>query len=213
MWSTGLALLLCAVGAAGIVFTVWTVVPTARATGFHPVQGRVIASKFQRAGKGHLHRPVIEYTYVVEGKTYENDAYGVGPLNDEGSEAWAFAIFQRHPVGARCTVYYDPADPQISVLTTRPTLHAIAVTIGLILIAGVRLWAGMRFLSHPVLMTTRRLVRGRLNARRKHPRPHFNMPLGSPVARLIHRRKAVRMMSCESTCIADGTVACLSEEV
>src|SRR3569623_855764 len=106
MWSTGLALLLCAVGAAGIVFTVWTVVPTARATGFHPVQGRVIASKFQRAGKGHLHRPVIEYAYVVDGKTYENDAYGVGPLNDEGAEAWAFAIFQRHPVGARCTVYY-----------------------------------------------------------------------------------------------------------
>lgn len=101
-----------------------------RAIWFHSVQGTVISKKLDSvvAGKINLHTPVIEYSYVAQGKPYKNDVFNL--VDSDGTEQWARSILGDFPVGAACTVYYDPLNPQTSALSTRPTSRAMWLMIG-----------------------------------------------------------------------------------
>jgi hypothetical protein len=88
-------------------------------------EGKVIASRVQSRRKGPdslgydssdtemTHAPLVEYEYQVAGTTYRSSRYTIGHGT---SEYELESILERHPVGAKVTVYYDPADPQTAVL-------------------------------------------------------------------------------------------------
>ena len=58
--------------------------------------------------------PIIRYRYRVQGQEYVNNTWqkiGNSPTRQEAQD-----IVDRYPQGKRTTVYYDPEDPQNSVL-------------------------------------------------------------------------------------------------
>jgi hypothetical protein len=114
-----------------------------RVTGFHTVQGTVLSSKLHSVvtGRINLHKPVIEYSYVVQGKPYRNNVFS--PVDEDGTEEWARSILCDYPVGAGCEVYYDPADPQTSTLSVRPTTRAMWLMIGSAFLGLVHLAGGI----------------------------------------------------------------------
>ena len=58
--------------------------------------------------------PRIRYQYRVEGQEYENNI--LQKIGNPGPQRAAQQIVQQYPQGSPTTVYYDPADPQNSVL-------------------------------------------------------------------------------------------------
>ena len=86
---------------------------------WHSTPGKVISRKIVvDAGRGHSrHRPVLPYSYFVDGKRYVNDHIAFDdPPNSTYSDAEAQALFDQHPPGTSVTVYYNPVDPSRSVL-------------------------------------------------------------------------------------------------
>ena len=82
------------------------------------VMGTILESRVQvrtsSSDTGTEFDPVIRYQYRVQGQQYVNNTWqkiGNSPTRREAQE-----IVQRYPQGTRTTVYYDPADPQNSVL-------------------------------------------------------------------------------------------------
>ena len=82
------------------------------------VAGTILESRVQSrtssSDSGTEFDPVIRYQYRVQGQQYVNNTWqkiGNSPTRREAQE-----IVQRYPQGTRTTVYYDPADPQNSVL-------------------------------------------------------------------------------------------------
>ena len=71
-----------------------------------------------------LEKPVIDYTYVIDGAPYRGDRVSIGPDLD----SWA-AGERRERVfreGAQIRVYYDPANPHRSVLEPGVNLRMVA---------------------------------------------------------------------------------------
>lgn len=64
--------------------------------------------------------PRIGYLYTVDGKTYSNDliSFEFKSMRNrsEKTKLWAEAVISDYPIGSAVTVYYNPANPQISVL-------------------------------------------------------------------------------------------------
>lgn len=58
--------------------------------------------------------PRIRYQYRVEGQQYENNIFQ--KIGNPGPRSAAQQIVKRYPKGSPTTVYYDPTDPQNSVL-------------------------------------------------------------------------------------------------
>ena len=58
--------------------------------------------------------PRIRYQYRVEGQEYENNIFQ--KIGNPGPQRAAQKIAQQYPQGSQTEVYYDPADPQNSVL-------------------------------------------------------------------------------------------------
>jgi hypothetical protein len=82
------------------------------------VMGTILEAKVQSqntsSDSGIQYVPMIRYQYLVQGRQYVNDTWqkiGNSPTRQEAQE-----IVGRYPQGKRTTVYYDPADPQNSVL-------------------------------------------------------------------------------------------------
>jgi len=59
-------------------------------------------------------KPVIRYSYQVDGTDYESDRYS--STMARGSSFWAKEIIDKHPAGSSIKVYYNPNNPTISVL-------------------------------------------------------------------------------------------------
>jgi len=64
--------------------------------------------------------PRIGYLYTVDGKTYSNDliSFKINSMRirSEKTKSWAETVISDYPVGSAVTVYYNPVNPQISVL-------------------------------------------------------------------------------------------------
>lgn len=64
--------------------------------------------------------PRIGYIYTVDGKTYSNDliSFKFNSMRNrsEKTKSWAETVISDYPIGSAVTVYYNPANPQISVL-------------------------------------------------------------------------------------------------
>jgi hypothetical protein len=64
--------------------------------------------------------PRIKYTYAVNGTVYENSRIGFGRYI-RITDGLGRKLMERFPHGASVAVYYDPADPNESVLEKRST--------------------------------------------------------------------------------------------
>jgi hypothetical protein len=62
-----------------------------------------------------VHYPDVEYTYSAAGQEMSSERIGVGPGHSM-SQGAAERIAARYPLGARVTVFYDPAKPDYGVL-------------------------------------------------------------------------------------------------
>lgn len=130
-----------AIGILLFIYPAVTGIRSFRVLWYRRVQGSVLSTRLQStvAGRMNLHRPVIEYSYVVGNVTYRNNLYD--SFNGDGTETWAREILQHYQAGAVCSVFYHPTDPQKSVLSRAPNYNTIWITIdfsvlGVILVVG-----------------------------------------------------------------------------
>jgi hypothetical protein len=112
---------------AAVFFAVWyaflfvmnnTYQEAEQANHWPTVAGTILESRVQirtsSSDTGTEFDPIIRYQYRVQRQQYVNDTWqkiGNSPTRHEAQE-----IVNRYPQGKRTTVYYDPADPQNSVL-------------------------------------------------------------------------------------------------
>jgi hypothetical protein len=133
------------VGSAMLAIAAFMTIQSVRAVWFRPVRGTVIAKRLQSnvVGRINLHRPIVEYSYVVGGVQYQNDAFTL--LDDDGTEQWATLILEEYTVGTPCTVYYSPLNPKTSVLSKWPTPRCAWITLCLAILGVCHLLGGLFF--------------------------------------------------------------------
>jgi len=117
---------------------------------FPSVIGEVLASSLSYTitkGGSKLYCPSIEYSYVVNGKSYRSVNILPGEFCQSYDEAWARGWVTDYPVGRHMEVYYNPKKPEICVVE-REGAHVqmevagnIALGIFLIVMALGILWA------------------------------------------------------------------------
>ncbi len=155
----GTALLFLVVfGGVGIGLGIWGwgVLTNARASEAWPtVEGRVVRSdideQFDEEGDSYV--PQIDYEYTVDGLEYENDRVRFGQ-NSYSSRRRAEEETGRYPVGRRVEVYYEPGNPENSVLEPGASLGSyLGVSLGaMFLVIGL--------IAAPLTMLPRWLRRG-----------------------------------------------------
>jgi hypothetical protein len=123
------AIVVAVAGAIMLVCVAVTAFRSLRSLAFRPVDGTVLAKRIDSvvSGNVNLHTPVIEYSYVVAGVQYRNSVYNLA--DEDGTEEWAASILRNYRVGAACTVYYDPSNPQFSALSVGATTKAVWIMI------------------------------------------------------------------------------------
>lgn len=73
-------------------------------------------------------RPLIEYSYTINDKDYKNDTFDVFGAYDQ--ENIAKLAIQQYEKDATCVVYFDPANPQISILSRDKSITYLALKVG-----------------------------------------------------------------------------------
>lgn len=149
--------------AIGLVVLVWVV--TARqeqaraSTEYLAIEGTVlratITEHLRRRRRPSSWSVDRAYSYSVAGRTYEGDrsAFATSLYDDRQA---AERDLERLPVGSAIEVFYDPADPQQSVLDRSPpgfggfVFPAAAIAFGALLLVGARRQAQSRGSSSPV---------------------------------------------------------------
>ncbi|MEW6236465.1 MAG: DUF3592 domain-containing protein [Candidatus Omnitrophota bacterium] len=82
--------------------------------------------------------PVVEYSYIVNGKVYENNRIGVYRFGF-GSRFRAQKWIDKYPIHMKVPVYYNPQKPQSSVLLCGLISPYIKAMFGLMLLL-LSLW-------------------------------------------------------------------------
>jgi len=94
------------------------------------VQGKITYAHAQssRTNKRNQYLPSVNYTYNINGKNYTGTRI---TASDEYQKTLIGAqnILKAYPVGAQVSVYYDPANPTVSLLE-RGTAKNVYVLIG-----------------------------------------------------------------------------------
>ena len=89
---------------------------------FIPVNARVIESRVRKimTSRRTIYEPYIEYSYTVNGRTYNSTRLGYGskPI-PEGYDGTEKSYVAAYPVGKSITAYYNPDNPNESVLTNQ----------------------------------------------------------------------------------------------
>lgn len=95
----------------------------------------------REAWKRTYYVPIVVYAYEVGGVAYQNDVVwaGLAPDEESGTEVGAESVIAEYPVGASVQVFYDPDDPQDSVLRAESGAGWILIGMG----GLVAVWAGL----------------------------------------------------------------------
>jgi hypothetical protein len=81
--------------------------------------GTILMSSVQSSHTGNSHStyPVVVYSYVVNGQSYQSQRIRAGDqFLTVRVAGQAQATVARYPIGANVTVYYNPANPAESAL-------------------------------------------------------------------------------------------------
>jgi hypothetical protein len=124
---------------AGLSVWGWTILQNARASASWPTaQGRITRMEVTHSTDsegGDSYRPEVAYEYLVNDRSYESYTIKFGE-NSYGNRREAEEIAARYPVGQSVPVYYDPADPERSVLEPGVSLGSyIVLGIGVLFVA------------------------------------------------------------------------------
>lgn len=82
-------------------------------------RGTVISSEIKRgtSSKGSpKYSPLITYSYQIGTEEYQSNRYS--STNARGTSDWARQVVSRYPANRTITVYYNPKEPNKSVLET-----------------------------------------------------------------------------------------------
>jgi hypothetical protein len=109
------------------------------------VKGSVLASSVESyvsvtdGRRTTLYRPVVEFTYDVQGKTYRSKQIKLG-VEVSGNESYAQGICAKYPAGAGVEVHYDPANPAEAALENPTGMTWIVAGVGVAAL-GVAIYA------------------------------------------------------------------------
>ena len=78
--------------------------------------------------------PEVHYLYQVGGQTYQSSKITFGAQPDFPSRQKAEAVLARYPVNSGVSVYYNPTNPQESVLEQKAGRTTTKLVFGIILI-------------------------------------------------------------------------------
>jgi hypothetical protein len=97
---------------------------------YSSIQGRVLSGKLDTKMNGGRvrSRPLIEYSYTINDKDYKSDTFDVFGAYDQ--ENIAKLATQRYEKDATCVVYFDHANPQISILSRDKSITYLALKVG-----------------------------------------------------------------------------------
>lgn len=103
----------------GLTYWGWTILENAKASASWPTaQGEVIKSEVTRNtdGEGHTsYSPEVTYTYFADNQSRKSYTIKFGE-NSYGNKRTADEIAAKYPIGKSVTVFYDPQNPEKSVL-------------------------------------------------------------------------------------------------
>lgn len=118
------ALLIGAIALAGVGAQQWLTAQTSKS--WQTTTGTITYAAFEYAGSGsdRTRRPVVRYSYTVNGSDYDSNRIAFGPTpNDKGSEpvfttsrSDQIKVFATRAAGSDVAVYYSPDAPENAVL-------------------------------------------------------------------------------------------------
>lgn len=134
----------------GLAHLIWMVVTKRRSYGianWPSVEGQILAasvSTLEREtpeGIKRTHTPVVTYAYEVAGQPHTSHRLNFLPDSSTtyADVTLARAVLSSFPTGARAKVYYNPTNPQQSVLVKpHPSAHNAVILYGVVtMIAGL----------------------------------------------------------------------------
>jgi hypothetical protein len=104
---------------------------------WQPIQARVLDKRVDTHvdSDGNTYRPVVNYRYEVNGRTYTSSR--TLPINESRSGRWAYRVIERFAIGGTYTAWYDPGDPSNAFLVRSHSVIApIFAAIGLVVTLG-----------------------------------------------------------------------------
>ena len=122
----------------GLSFWGWTILNNAKASASWPTaQGQILKSEVSHRSHedGDTYSPEITYSYLANNRTYKSYAIKFGE-NAYDNKRQADEIAAGYPVGKQVKVYYDPKNPDNSVLEPGVSSGSyIVLGIGLLFVA------------------------------------------------------------------------------
>ena len=108
-----------------LLFDGLTLVPMARqviALNYATTQGTIVSSQVTTGNgdDGTVYGVKIEYTYSVDGQTYNGSRYRYGGNWKSSDNQWAYRAAAHFPAGSKVPVYYSTWHHQEAVLVTGP---------------------------------------------------------------------------------------------
>ena len=108
------------VGGIVLVVGIFSIVRANASESWPMVEGEVIrtdiVSNRKSGGGSSTYRAKVEYQYAIDGVTRYGARVSYAGNVSSSNRGSAMAIIDRYPKGSDVTVYYDPADPEESVL-------------------------------------------------------------------------------------------------
>jgi hypothetical protein len=82
------------------------------------VSGEIKSSKIydEGVGKNRIKKPIVKYIYLVNGTQYQGGNIYFDDENSRSKLSYTNQMVSKYPVGKQALVYYNPAEPQSSVL-------------------------------------------------------------------------------------------------
>lgn len=137
-------------GVVGLVGAVLMVMQVERLSSWRPVTATVLSSqvgvvKGERGGI--TYRPVVSYTYTVDGRSYTSNAVSVITVSQ--GYKWASAIAERYIPGSQVTAYVSPRNPRAAYLVHELSLLPLLIMMIPIAVGGM-IYYNIRWSSRQV---------------------------------------------------------------
>jgi hypothetical protein len=109
--------------------------------GWPSTQGQIVDARIDRSmhtdsdgDTGYSYTPRVEYTYEFGGVHYHGKNISFGLASGYNRQHQAQEIIDRYQVGSEVPVYYDPANPEDSVLERKAGSFTTTLVIGIVFI-------------------------------------------------------------------------------
>ena len=142
-----------------VFFVFWQITGLRSSSTWIPVNGKIIHSELKVSHSVKLYRGQIdagvtyymtdiEYTYVVDGKTYVGKKLMANEVGNFRNQADALDVLKQYPLNKEVTVYYDPNHPDQACLISGSVIPAktylvLGILVIVIICVAVAVWFAM----------------------------------------------------------------------